>query len=124
MGQMKTRGAQAFADGTNFAPGGMSLVGERGPEFMNVPVGSQVVPAEETKKLVSTLATFNEIVTNSADTITNITNNTTITNPAAAQTNQQPTKMEFVLKMDEREIGRVATSAAENVVGRALEVTA
>lgn len=34
----------AFANGTNFAPGGMALVGERGPELVNLPRGSQVIP--------------------------------------------------------------------------------
>ena len=34
----------AFATGTDFAPGGMSLVGENGPELVNLPRGSQVVP--------------------------------------------------------------------------------
>ena len=33
-----------FANGTNNAPGGMSLVGERGPELVNLPKGSQVIP--------------------------------------------------------------------------------
>lgn len=33
-----------FADGTNFAPGGMAVVGERGPELVNLPRGSQVIP--------------------------------------------------------------------------------
>lgn len=33
-----------FADGTNFAPGGTALVGERGPELVNLPRGSQVIP--------------------------------------------------------------------------------
>ena len=33
-----------FAKGTNFAPGGLSLVGERGPELVNLPRGSQVIP--------------------------------------------------------------------------------
>jgi len=33
-----------FAGGTNFAPGGMSLVGERGPELVNLPRGSKVIP--------------------------------------------------------------------------------
>lgn len=33
-----------FADGTNYAPGGMAIVGERGPELVNLPRGSQVVP--------------------------------------------------------------------------------
>jgi uncharacterized membrane protein YuzA (DUF378 family) len=33
-----------FAKGTSFAPGGMALVGERGPELVNLPRGSQVIP--------------------------------------------------------------------------------
>ena len=33
-----------FAAGTNFAPGGAALVGERGPEIVNLPRGSQVIP--------------------------------------------------------------------------------
>jgi len=31
-----------FATGTNFAPGGLALVGERGPELVNLPMGSAV----------------------------------------------------------------------------------
>jgi uncharacterized protein YdaT len=34
----------AFASGTNSAPGGLALVGERGPEIVNLPGGSQVIP--------------------------------------------------------------------------------
>lgn len=34
----------AFARGTSFAPGGLSLVGERGPELVNLPRGAQVIP--------------------------------------------------------------------------------
>jgi len=33
-----------FAEGTDFAPGGMSIVGERGPEVVNLPRGSSVTP--------------------------------------------------------------------------------
>lgn len=33
-----------FAQGTDFAPGGLALVGERGPELINLPRGSQVIP--------------------------------------------------------------------------------
>lgn len=33
-----------FAGGTEFAPGGMALVGERGPELVNLPRGAQVIP--------------------------------------------------------------------------------
>jgi hypothetical protein len=34
----------AHAFGTQFAPGGLSLVGERGPELLNLPQGAQVTP--------------------------------------------------------------------------------
>lgn len=37
-------GIPGFANGTRFAPGGMALVGERGPEYVNLPRGSQVIP--------------------------------------------------------------------------------
>jgi len=33
-----------YAGGTNFHPGGMAMVGERGPELLNLPRGSQVIP--------------------------------------------------------------------------------
>lgn len=33
-----------FARGTDFAPGGMALVGEQGPELVNLPRGAQVIP--------------------------------------------------------------------------------
>lgn len=34
----------AFADGTESAPGGLAMVGERGRELVNLPRGSQVIP--------------------------------------------------------------------------------
>nr|WP_313011601.1 phage tail length tape measure family protein [Brucella intermedia] len=33
-----------FATGTNYAPGGLAIVGERGPELVNLPRGAQVIP--------------------------------------------------------------------------------
>lgn len=33
-----------FATGTNFAPGGLALVGEKGPEIVDLPRGSKVIP--------------------------------------------------------------------------------
>ncbi|PDT72629.1 hypothetical protein CO675_34295 [Bradyrhizobium sp. C9] len=39
----------AFATGTDFAPGGMSLVGENGPELLNLPRGAQVIPNDVLK---------------------------------------------------------------------------
>lgn len=38
------KGIPGFAGGTNSAPGGLSLVGERGPELLNIPRGAQVIP--------------------------------------------------------------------------------
>lgn len=40
----KQLGIDTQAMGTNFAPGGPTLVGERGPELVNLPRGSQVIP--------------------------------------------------------------------------------
>lgn len=33
-----------YANGTDFAPGGPAIVGERGPELVNLPRGAQVIP--------------------------------------------------------------------------------
>jgi hypothetical protein len=41
-----------FATGTNFAPGGLALVGEQGPELVNLPRGSQVHTASETRGMM------------------------------------------------------------------------
>ena len=38
-----------FAEGTRSAPGGLALVGERGPELVNLPRGSQVIPNDVLK---------------------------------------------------------------------------
>ena len=42
----------AFATGTNFAPGGMAMVGERGPELVNLPRGSKVFDANKTASMM------------------------------------------------------------------------
>lgn len=38
-----------FAQGTNYAPGGAAIVGERGPELVNLPRGSKVTPNNQFK---------------------------------------------------------------------------
>lgn len=40
----KSGGIGLFASGTDSAPGGMAIVGEKGPELINLPKGSQVIP--------------------------------------------------------------------------------
>lgn len=42
------------AQGTNYWRGGLSLVGERGPELINLPRGSGVIPAPRTRELIGT----------------------------------------------------------------------
>lgn len=46
-------GVKGFARGTNNAPGGMALVGEQGPELINLPRGSQVFPTPKTNSMLS-----------------------------------------------------------------------
>lgn len=41
-----------FANGTVNAPGGLALVGERGPELVNLPRGSHVIPAHRTQNMM------------------------------------------------------------------------
>jgi phage-related tail protein len=45
-------GIEGFADGTLSAPGGLAIVGERGPELMNVPRGAQIYPSEQTSNIL------------------------------------------------------------------------
>jgi len=57
-----TTGSQnRFAVGTRFAPGGMALVGERGPEMISLPRGSQVTPAAQTSNMLGGMASGLEI---------------------------------------------------------------
>lgn len=42
-----------FARGTSFAGGGLSMVGEEGPELVNLPRGSQVFSTDKTKRMMN-----------------------------------------------------------------------
>jgi len=46
-------GVKGFAKGTNYAPGGMALVGEQGPELVNLPTGSQVFSNPRTRSMLN-----------------------------------------------------------------------
>ena len=56
-----TTSRPAFAVGTRNAPGGMALVGERGPELVNLPRGSQVIPAAQTSNMMGGISEGIEI---------------------------------------------------------------
>lgn len=51
--QVAVIAAQPFARGTAYAPGGTALVGEQGPELINLPRGSQVFPTPKTNAMLS-----------------------------------------------------------------------
>lgn len=53
-----------FASGTNHAPGGLAWVGEDGPELVNLPRGSQVIPNDRVANMGNT---FNFTVSNDLD---------------------------------------------------------
>lgn len=46
-------GVKGFARGTSFAPGGMALVGEQGPELMQIPRGAKIQSNQRTNRLLS-----------------------------------------------------------------------
>lgn len=62
-------GMPKFAGGTDFAPGGWSIVGEKGPELLNLPRGSKVFSASETNKILNQSSISNTNVNNSNTTI-------------------------------------------------------
>ncbi|MAK54724.1 MAG: hypothetical protein CML17_02550 [Pusillimonas sp.] len=120
----------SFEMGTDFAPGGMSLVGEAGPELMSVPQGSGITPAQQTKNMMSTLSTFNNIMTSSQNVqnvnnvANNANNNVTMNTNNQQVANAQDIKLNIVLKMDEREISRVARDITIDTMQRSFEVSA
>jgi len=44
---------QRYADGTNYHPGGLAWVGERGPELVNLPRGSQVLTNQQSMAMAN-----------------------------------------------------------------------
>ena len=46
-------GIAGFAKGTRDAPGGLAIVGERGPELVNLPRHSQVFPNHVSQSMMS-----------------------------------------------------------------------
>lgn len=56
--------AMFAASGTNFSPGGLTLVGEKGPEVMNVPRGAQIIPNSVLKSARAERATNVTVIVN------------------------------------------------------------
>lgn len=49
-----------FANGTNYAPGGMAIVGEQGPELVDLPQGSKVFSNGKSNQMMGMIANGNE----------------------------------------------------------------
>lgn len=64
-----------FAGGTDFAPGGPALVGEKGPEIVNLPRGSQVIPNHAIKKYASGTPGYQSAYSSSSTGDTHVTVN-------------------------------------------------
>ena len=72
----------AFASGTDYAPGGMALVGERGPEIVNIPRGAQVIPNHKIANAISSSSVSSSSTSNSS--VANLTYSPTINAPGNA----------------------------------------
>ena len=55
-----------FADGTDSAPGGFAMVGERGPEIMHVPKGAQIIPNHKIGKYADGTPNFSRATSRSS----------------------------------------------------------
>lgn len=51
--QAKNMNSVQYAGGTDFHPGGIAMVGEKGPEIVSLPRGSKVYTADETKQMIT-----------------------------------------------------------------------
>jgi phage-related tail protein len=56
--QMST--VPGHASGTSFAHGGMTLVGEKGPELVNMKRGAQIFDSAQTRRLAPVLGSTNQ----------------------------------------------------------------
>jgi len=88
--------AQATARGTDFARGGLTLVGEEGPEIVEMPRGARVHTAQATRAMMAESPAGLAPVTHNRTTITNPTIDTTAL--AQAVTAAMPTSM--ILEVD------------------------
>lgn len=54
-GKFIFKGIFGHASGTSFAPGGLSMIGEQGPELVNLPRGSQVFSNMQSKNMLNNM---------------------------------------------------------------------
>ncbi len=66
-GDISTISNQQFGRGTSFAPGGTALVGEYGPELVNLPRGAQVKTAAQTRQTISNTVSPTIVINGNVD---------------------------------------------------------
>lgn len=57
----RTTKIPGYAEGTDFAPRGLALVGERGPELVMMSGGERVIPAEQTARILESGGNFQTV---------------------------------------------------------------
>lgn len=62
--QDKINAINQYAEGTNFHPGGMAIVGEEGRELVDLPTGSRVIPNDITEQMLGTMYSINIYINN------------------------------------------------------------
>ena len=77
--QIATISAQKYAVGTSRAPAGMAMVGEQGPELLELPLGTRVHSALDTRQIVNN---SNTSTNNSGGNVLNVTVNDQTTGKA------------------------------------------
>jgi hypothetical protein len=101
-----------LAKGTDNFEGGTALVGEQGPELVNMPQGSAVSPADKTKNFGQTLANIAMTSAQIAGAIAKLTPAAPAVNAiekvagAAGGKKQQPVTINVTLELDKRVLAR------------------
>jgi len=93
-----------FASGTTSAPGGLALVGEQGPELVNLPRGAQVFNASDTRKMLS----------ETSGSISSIPQSLTATRPIMLQLS-----LKGDMTMDGMKVGGLVFQQIDKLVGAA-----
>jgi len=103
-----------LAKGTEAFAGGMAMVGEKGPEMVNMPAGTSVTPAEKTKKFVETLAQVANMTAKiagamgvpGASAVAGVTEKVTKAVGGGQQESPQPVQVNITLELDKRVLAR------------------
>lgn len=98
-----------LASGTNNFSGGMAIVGENGPELVNIPSGANVINNKNASKLGETMESYSQ--TKNSTTNNNSQNTTNVKN--SNQNSKDDGTRTIILQVDGRELGRTVIDIFE-----------